>query len=261
MTVRGILPAGLEPAAAPAGDPAGQGGAPGPQDDDVLRGDETEAVGGPSSPLRRCIVTGTVGPKAGLVRFVVDPEDRVVVDVDGTLPGRGYWVTASRVVLAQALKRNAFARAARRPVRVAADLVSAVDAALARRCLELLGLARRAGQAVAGFEKARDALTAANGGGLVLAATDGAEDGRRRIAALAGNRPVVALFDAAALGSVFGRDTAVHVVVRPGGLATRLLGELRRLEGVRTDIVPSAQQGESIAPPTGTGRPGGLTTD
>ena len=254
MAARGILSVGPAPAAAPAGDPAGS------DDAAALPEDEHEAVGGASSPLRRCIVTGTVGPKAGLVRFVVDPEDRVVVDVDGTLPGRGYWVTASRPVLAQALKRNAFARAARRPVRVAPDLASAVDAALARRCLELLGLARRAGQAVAGFEKARDALTAA-GGGLVLAATDGAEDGRRRIAALAGNRPVVALFDAATLGAVFGRDTAVHVVVRPGGLATRLLGELRRLEGVRTDIVPSAQQGESIAPPTGTGRPGGLTTD
>ena len=47
-------------------------------------------------PERRCIVTGDVQPKAGLVRFVVGPDGQIVPDLADKLPGRGIWVTADR---------------------------------------------------------------------------------------------------------------------------------------------------------------------
>ena len=50
-------------------------------------------------PERKCIVTGDVQPKAGLIRFVLGPDDTVVPDVLEKLPGRGMWVTADRAVL------------------------------------------------------------------------------------------------------------------------------------------------------------------
>ncbi|MGA1268999.1 MAG: DUF448 domain-containing protein, partial [Gemmobacter sp.] len=53
-------------------------------------------------PERRCIVTGESAPKAGLLRFVVGPDERVVPDLAGRLPGRGIYVSASRDALAQA---------------------------------------------------------------------------------------------------------------------------------------------------------------
>ena len=55
-------------------------------------------------PERRCIVTGDVQPKAGLIRFVVGPEGQVVPDLSGKLPGRGIWVTADRDLIAKAVK-------------------------------------------------------------------------------------------------------------------------------------------------------------
>ncbi|AZB69877.1 DUF448 domain-containing protein [Cereibacter sphaeroides] len=39
-------------------------------------------------PERRCIATGEVTPKAGLIRFVVGPDDAAVPDLLGKLPGR-----------------------------------------------------------------------------------------------------------------------------------------------------------------------------
>ena len=48
------------------------------------------------TPERKCIVTGAVAPKEGLIRFVVGPDAQVVPDVTGKLPGRGMWVTARR---------------------------------------------------------------------------------------------------------------------------------------------------------------------
>ena len=54
-------------------------------------------------PERKCIATGEIQPKQGLIRFVMGPEAQVVPDIFGKLPGRGVYVTASREALDLAL--------------------------------------------------------------------------------------------------------------------------------------------------------------
>src|SRR6188472_352684 len=125
-------------------------------------------------PERRCIVTRDTGPKTGLIRFVAAPDGEIVPDLAGRLPGRGIWVSAERKVLAQAAAKGHFARAAKRQVRVPPDLVDRVEALLAARVVELLSLARKAGQAVAGLEKTKGALVS-GGAALLLQAADGSE--------------------------------------------------------------------------------------
>ncbi|MGA9014886.1 MAG: DUF448 domain-containing protein, partial [Acetobacteraceae bacterium] len=101
-----------------------------------------------TGPLRRCIVTRERLPKEQLIRFVVGPDKTLVPDLTATLPGRGIWLSASGDVLetarAQGGLGRVFARAARGPVVVPSDLSGVLEAALARRIGELLGLARRA---------------------------------------------------------------------------------------------------------------------
>lgn len=194
-------------------------------------GDEADIADEPErGPLRRCIVTRERGERARMLRFVVGPERRLVPDLAANLPGRGIWLSARGDVLETALSRGAFARAARGPVTVPPDLRAAVQTGLARRFADFLGLARRAGQAVAGFQKAREWL-AAGRAGLVVQATDGSAEERARFLAGTSNVPVLAVLPAAALGAVFGRDHAVHVAVAPGRLADALRIEAERLAG------------------------------
>jgi len=183
-------------------------------------------------PERRCAVTGAVRPKKELLRFVLSPEGEVVPDVGGGLPGRGIWLCARRDVVNTAVAKRSFAKAARRGATVPADLADRVEALLARRCLDALGLARRAGQAVCGFEKVRAELKARRVAVLVEA-RDAALGGRGKLRALAGGLPVVELFDAAEMGCVFGRDAVVHVAVAPGRLAGRFLEDGALLAGFR----------------------------
>lgn len=211
-----------------------------PVDDDaVLPEGEAEAVGGPKSPLRRCIATGTVAERDGMVRFVIGPDGEVVPDVGETLPGRGLWLTADPALVEKAVAKGLFAKAARRAVRAPADLTDRVGALLRRRCLDQLGLARRGGQAVAGFEKVVAALKAGaigkrSGIGLRLEASDGAADGRGKLDALAPRVAVVDLFDRVSLGGALGRDEAVHVVLGTGPLAQSLLRDAARLKALET---------------------------
>ncbi len=182
-------------------------------------------------PQRRCIVTRVQGAREQMIRFVVGPDRAIVPDLSARLPGRGLWLSPRADVLETARAKGAFARAARGPVSVPADLSAVLQAQLARRISDHLGLARRAGQAVAGFAKAREWVQAGSAG-LVLQASDGSEDERRRLLSGAQDVAVAWPMDAAAMGSVFGRDQAVHVAVAHGRLAEALMNEVLRLSGI-----------------------------
>ncbi len=183
-------------------------------------------------PFRRCIVTGAVRRKEEMLRFVVGPGQEVVPDVEGRLPGRGFWLSAQRDMVNTACAKNLFAKAARARVTAPVDLADRVEQLLARRCLDLVGLARRAGQAVAGLDKARAWLRAGRARVLLVAA-DGAPGGRSRMRALASGLPLVELFSAAELGAALGRQGVVHLVLAPGRLADSLRVEAARLAGFR----------------------------
>ncbi len=221
-----------------------------------------EARGG---ARRRCFVTRREADRAALIRFVLDPEGRVVPDVAGRLPGRGLWLSATRDVVNTAVGKGLFAKGFRKAAAAAPDLADEVERLLARRCLDCLGLARRAGAVFVGAEKVRAALAAGQVGALAIAA-DAAPDGRRRMIARAGGKagtgaeggaarsgatedgagkdgapdecggsavPVIEMFSAAELGAALGRDHAVHVALRKGRLAARFVAEARRLGGFR----------------------------
>jgi hypothetical protein len=185
-------------------------------------------------PNRRCIVTGQVLPVEQLIRFVVGPDGVVVPDIEARLPGRGLWLSAARDMVNTAAAKNLFAKGFRRKVTVPGDLAERITSLLLRRCLDRIGLARRAGQAMTGYEKVRGELKAGRGA-VLLAAADGAADGREKIRALAPALPLVAVLRSDELGAAFGRSHAVHAVLTAGRLANGLKIDAARLAGMRPD--------------------------
>lgn len=207
---------------------------------------ELEAPERSGANPRRCLATRASQSRESMIRFVIGPDSALVPDLAGRLPGRGMWVTANRRVIGEAVARNQFAKAARARVEVAPDLPDRLEAMLVRRCMDLIGLARRAGEVVAGFDQCAEALRLKRAA-LVLEARDGAEEGRRRIEALAGNLPVLDPFDRFELGQALGRDEVVHVAIAEGGIARQLLRELGRLQGFRDFALPSGRRAGSNA--------------
>lgn len=178
------------------------------------------------------------------MRFVLDPEGRVTPDLAAKLPGRGAWVVARREAVEKAAAKGLFARAFKAPARLAdgvtpAALAEIAAAGLEARALAALGLARRAGVAVVGFDQARGALKEGRAG-LLLTARDAAENGAGKLAALARGVPAIRAFDAATQSAALGRDGVVHAVVLVGAECDRLLREARRLDGFRPVFVEPA---------------------
>lgn len=190
-------------------------------------------------PERRCIATGEVQPKAGLIRFVVGPEGQLVPDLLERLPGRGIWVAADRAALDKAIRKGLFARAARQPVKVSETLLEDVEAGVMRRVVDLISLARKAGRAVAGFEKVKDWLVK-DEAEILLQASDGSERGKTKLRPPDprhdGDETFIGCLTANELGLAFGREHVIHAALATGGLTLRVVDEAARLSGIREHV-------------------------
>jgi hypothetical protein len=220
-----------------------------------------------------------------MIRFVLSPEGEVTPDLAAQLPGRGAWVTANRDALELALKKGAFARAFKAQVKLPQDLAGLIEKLLVSKALSQLGLVRRAGDLILGYEQVREAIASARPACLIEA-SDGAQDGRGNILALLkgvhgpqdwqrdevqksgsdtgpeagpdgvsgldkrfenrGLPPVVGCFSADELGMALGRERVIHACLKQGRFATSWAGELARLSGFRPVWL------EGWAPPIGT---------
>ncbi|HLI67461.1 MAG TPA: RNA-binding protein [Caulobacteraceae bacterium] len=185
---------------------------------------------------RRDLVSGEVMDEARLIRFVAGPGGVVAPDLARKLPGRGLWVAASREAVRAAAAKGGFSRAAKAPLTAPPDLADLVERLLIRRLLDGLGLARRAGALVLGFDQARAAIAAAKAAWLIEAA-DGAADGRRKLMALARNQPhppkLFGALSSGELGLALGGENVIHVAFLAGRGAERWTVDVERLSGFR----------------------------
>lgn len=183
-------------------------------------------------PERKCIATGEVQPKSGLIRFCLDPEGQVVPDVAGRLPGRGFYVSADRAAIEKAAKKGLFARAAKQPVKVPEGLADLCETLILKRVLESISLCRKANAAVTGYEKVKEWLVSGRATVLIQAA-DGSERGKTKLRPPEVGGRFIGCLKAGELGLSFGRERAIHAALAAGGLATRVVEEAARLEGLR----------------------------
>lgn len=194
-----------------------------------------------SGPLRKCAASAERYPVERMIRFVRSPDGAAIPDLSKTLPGRGVWILSDRASIEKA-GRGALAKGFKAPVQVSPDLAALIEGQLARRIVDLLGFARRAGDITMGFVKVEDLLRDARADieCLVIASDSGPAD-RGKLLKLASYRDpapqVLGLMTSGEIGLAFGRENVVHAALKRGGLAARIRVEADRLSGFRP-LVP-----------------------
>ncbi len=200
--------------------------------------DSTDLDDGPrtkSGTARMCAVTRQVAPIDDLIRFVVSPSGEVIADLKRKLPGRGLWVSLSHSCVAEAAKRNVFARGFKRDVRVSSSLAADTDHLMIRGLIDALAMAAKAGQTVSGFSKVEGTLAARQAIAL-LHATDGAADGIRKLDALAhkmaldsAELAIVSVLATDELDLALGRANVVHAALLAGTASKTFLSRYQTL--------------------------------
>ncbi len=212
-----------------------------PEDDDLAGYD----VNG-----RMCIVTRESGSPDELIRFVAAPDGTVIADLKRELPGRGCWVKIDRTLVDRAVAKKTFARALKADVKVAADLGETVDRLLAKQLMQMMNMARKAGQFVTGSAKV-DAAVRSGAALAVFHSTGAADDGVRKIdqARKAWHLgmeteeeiPSFRLFSESEMEGVMGENAFIHAAVLAGQAGEGVVKRAKMLEQYRNS-------GQSRAP-------------
>ena len=184
-----------------------------------------------AGPERTCIVTRQKASPDALIRFVLGPDGQVVPDIRRKLPGRGVWVGA-RAALVDKAARGAFSRGFKAKVPADPALADRVGEMLDRDALQSLAMANKAGALPTGFAKVEAALAGGSVAAL-LHATDGSEDGIRKLEAAARNAPnspaSIKLFSSQQLDLALGRTNVIHAALAAGPAGHAFLSRCHRL--------------------------------
>jgi predicted RNA-binding protein YlxR (DUF448 family) len=187
---------------------------------------------------RMCAVTRAVRPIDELIRFVVAPTGEAIPDLKRKLPGRGLWVTANRKTVAEAAKRNVFAKGFKKPIKAQPTLAEDTDKLMVRGCIEALAMTAKAGAVVSGFTKVEDVLKRQNAMAL-LHASDGAPDGIRKLDGIARQNaefgdnpqllPIITVLSCDELDLALGRSNVIHAAVLTGPAGKTFLSRSQTL--------------------------------
>lgn len=200
--------------------------------------DEAEETG----PERTCFLTRRKGPVDGMIRFVRAPDRSVVPDLKRNLPGRGVWLSLSRAVVEESVRKKLFSKAFRKDAHPDPALADLVERLLMKSALESLSLANKAGQVVSGFAKVEDAVMT-GACQAVIEAADAAEDGLRKMGQVLrraddmGGAPkrLFSPFSSDDLGLALGRDHVIHAALLMGPAGWAAMEKIMRLLVYRSD--------------------------
>ena len=187
-----------------------------------------------ASSERKCIVTGDIRECSALIRFAVSPEGDLAPDLQRKLGGRGVWVTGTHAHVERACEKGAFDRAFRTKVTLPEDLPGLIERLLLKSALDALAMARKAGKIITGQTKLNYAVRAGKIG-LIVEASDGAEDGRRKIhsalhaTGLSDEVAMIGLFTSSQMSLALGQSNVVHAGVPTGGLSGAIIDKSGRL--------------------------------
>lgn len=131
----------------------------------------------------------------------------------------------------KAIEKRIFSRGAKRQVAVPDGLIDLIEAGTLKRLQDAIGMARKAGKAIAGYEKVKIMLDRGEAQ-VLLQASDGSERGKGKLSTPQGGK-WIGFLTADELGLAFGRDRVIHAAVAAGTLARRIVEEAARLQGIR----------------------------
>ena len=166
-----------------------------------------------------------------MIRFVLDPDNRVVPDLRRKLPGRGVWITARRNFVQQAVDKRLFSRGFKKDVAVENELVQTIEDQLRASVTGLLSLARKANVLIVSRSKV-EAQIRSGDVSLILQASNKDGDGKQKINRLAKQTvpppDMYEIFTSEEMDVISGGVNTAHIALKNSGITEKINGAIRR---------------------------------
>ncbi|MBR6412173.1 MAG: DUF448 domain-containing protein [Alphaproteobacteria bacterium] len=164
-----------------------------------------------------------------MLRFVSAPGHVITFDGAEKLPGHGFWLKADKDILNQAITKRIFYKAAKGTVNIPDDLADQVLRTLKSRCINLLGLCRKAGLLVYGFEAVKKATTHQSPA-AIFEAFDASRREENKLIKGDTSFPVWHVLSREELGQIAGESEIVHIALLDGTLSQQANTIARKID-------------------------------
>jgi len=187
-------------------------------------------------PQRSCVACRRSADQDELIRYVVAPDGRLVVDYQHKLPGRGAYTCFNRECITRAVQRRAFVRSMKN-AQIDVDIESLIGELRQQveiRILNLIGMARKAGLVASGSQMVLATLKKPAEIAMVLLSSDVTQNVGSKVRQQTARAciPLIECFDKATLGRALGLSERSVMAVTKSPLAQTLNHELQRYRDV-----------------------------
>jgi ribosomal protein L7Ae-like RNA K-turn-binding protein len=111
------------------------------------------------------------------------------------------------------------------------NLADQVEILIANRIVKLIGLSRKSGQCICGYEKVKDWLKK-DIAEVLIQSSDGSNREKSRLRTPS-DGSFIGWLSSKELGKAFGRENITHCALASGGLTQRIVEDAQRLKGLR----------------------------
>ena len=183
-------------------------------------------------PERTCVGCRVSQPQANLVRYVLSPQQQLLVDYRQKLPGRGVYTCCDVNCVIKAVERKQLQRGLKvEQLQVGPDqIVISIIETLLQRIENLLGMARKSGQAVSGSSAILNGLKRNDSFAFVLLSDDVSTGIADKVLSAAGSQhiEVFQMFSKGRIGEILGKGERSVAALQAGKLATAIKLEVQR---------------------------------
>lgn len=184
---------------------------------------------------RSCVACREKNEQQHFLRYVLGPDNQLVVDYRNRLPGRGAYTCFTSECIGKALKNGGFTRAFRKEISALSneDLLKTALDAINQRIFGLLGVARKAGEVISGTSQLQAAFGRQEIKYLIIA-EDAADGSVGKITRQADQERVqwVRFSSQAMLGQIAGRENRNCIGIKNKQFADLLALETNRLQQI-----------------------------
>jgi len=167
-----------------------------------------------------------------MLRYVLSPQQQLLIDYRHKLPGRGVYTCFALDCITKAVERKQFQRGLKDEYQsvTVEEVVTSILGTLQQRIENLLGMARKSGQVVSGSESVINGLRKGGGLAVVLLSDDitSGVAGKVLSAAERHSVEVFQMFSKGRIGEVLGKGERSVAALTTGKLATAMKLEVQR---------------------------------
>ncbi len=183
-------------------------------------------------PERTCVGCRTSQPRTRLIRYVLSPQQQLLVDYRQRLPGRGVYTCCEPDCVIKAVERKQLQRGLKAAELQldARQLLVDIGEILLRRIENLLGMARKSGQVVSGSQAVIGGLKGGEGISFVLLSDDISAGVADKVIGAAGKQQVEVfqLLTKGRIGEILGKGERSVAGLQSGQLSDAILLEVQR---------------------------------